>query len=134
MTLAVVQISADQKYSSCASAVSEYCVARNLSAVECEVVTANKKLLGSEGRGMTEIDIFELFTSISYQTITDTKAALSTSFQVAPNTDGEAWSNWESNNKCFNTVYKNCRTAAYTPSSATTCNGPLAGGTLCICP
>merc|ERR1712166_444291 len=127
-------ISADQKYSSCAATVPKYCVARNLSVADCEVVTANKKLLGSEGRGMTEIDIFELFTSISYQTVTDTKAALSTSYQVAPNTDGEAWSSWDSNSECFNTVYKNCRTAAYTPSSATTCNGPLAGYYKCAYP
>jgi len=78
-------------------------------------------LLGSNARGMTEVDVFELFTGMTYQTVSSTKAALSTSYQVGPNSDGSAWSNWDYNNQCFKTIYDNTATSAYDPTSSGYC-------------
>jgi len=113
----------DQKYSACTASVPAYCTEANLTSAQCDIVAANKAMLGSHGRGMTEIDVFELFTSVDYQDVgsSTTDAVLSTSYQVAPNTDSEAWSNWNTYSTCFKTVYNGCTTSQFDSTSSTYC-------------
>ena len=52
------------KYSACNDSTPANCAYRNLSEPDCNILKKNRKLLGARGRGMTEVDLFELFTNM----------------------------------------------------------------------